>query len=172
METSYNFTDNFEHKYKKTNKTQYTFRHVYSGSGQYGRLFMDLTPQEWNNLPGTIPVLPPEDQALFTPPGRLTASEIAVCIKTNEDQKKKYKKFQVLQHILHSHILYLSSNLNILTQLGANLQTWLMKIFLQLSNFYINHMEKCLPTESKRQLLKFKILFTKSINILLTAVQE
>ena len=72
------------------------------GGGQYGYLSMVVTPQEWDQYPGTTPVIPPQDPGPFVLGGRVTASEIAIEQKNYDEAKKKYNKHQALKRILRN----------------------------------------------------------------------
>ena len=121
MDTTYNFDNFFEHKTldkihgePSATSLQKLFRQLGRnargvnsnlGGGQYGHLFMILTPQEWNQLPGTAPVFPPQDPGDFALPGVVTASQIAVAQKNHDEEKKKYHKFQALKRILCNQLV-------------------------------------------------------------------
>ena len=119
MDSTYNFEDFFEHKtlekiYGEPNakSLQKLFKQLRRnaqsvpstlGGGQYGHLFMVVSQEDWDNTPGTVPVVPPNDPDPFEIDGRTRPAEIAVAEKAHENQKKKYNKFQALQRILKTN---------------------------------------------------------------------
>ena len=110
METTHDFTNYFEHKKlekvygEPTTKTlQKLFKQLKRnarsvtsslGGGQYGHLFMVVTPAEWAQYPGTTPVVPPNNLGPFVLGGRVTASEIAMEQKNYDESKKNTIDFK------------------------------------------------------------------------------
>ena len=105
MDSTYNFEDFFEHKtltkiigepnakslQKLFKQLKRNARSVTSslGGGQYGHMFMVLSEEEWNNLPGTTPVNAPADPGPLNFGGRMLASEIATHQQAHEDARKR-----------------------------------------------------------------------------------
>ena len=102
MESTYNFDDFFEHKtlqkihgepntkslqklFKQLRKNARSVQSTLGGGGQYGHLFMVMSEDEWNNLPGTVPVDVPQDPGPFELDGRTRPAEISVVEKAHED---------------------------------------------------------------------------------------
>ena len=190
MDTTYSFDNFFEHKTldkiheePDTRSLQKLFKQLRRnarsvpsnlGGGQYGHLFMVMTPQEWNALPGTTPVNPPQDPGNFTLGGRVTASEIAVAQTNHDDNRKRYNKFQALKRILKNQLIaaldpaYLDPIRCNFTDMVNYEITDIMK-FLQDS---YGKMSVSKIEEATQNVKNFNYNPTKSINVLLTAVQD
>ena len=190
METTYDFDNYFEHKQldkiygePDTRSLQKVFKQLKRnarsipstlGGGQYGHLFMVIPPAEWNNLPGAVAVVPPRDPGPFALRGGLTASEIAVGQKNHDENKRKYNHFQALKRILRNQLVaaidpeYLDPIRCDLTDMVNRDITEIID-FLQESygQMTVNEIEEATST-----IKNFTYEPTKSINILLTAVQE
>ena len=190
MPSTYNFDDYFEHKtldriygeptakslQKLFKQLKRNARSVTSslGGGQYGHMFMVMPENEWNNLPGTTPVIPPRDPGPFNLQGRLTAVEIAVRQDEHEEAKKKYQKYQALYRVLRNQLVsavdscYLDPIRCGLTDMVNEPITDIIK-FLQTSYGKLTVKERDQETTNIKN---FVYDPNKSINILLTAIQE
>ena len=190
MDTTYNFDNFFEHKnldkihgepdkrslQKLFKQLKRIARSVAStlGGGQYDHLFMVITPRELDQLPGTTPVVPTQDPGPFALEGVVTASQIAVAQKNYEDDKNKYNKFQALKRILRNRLIsaiesaYLDPTRCELTDI-VNQEISEIIEFLQESygKMSVNKIE-----EATTAIKNFSFEPTKSINVLLMAVQE
>ena len=190
MESTYNFDDIFEHKTldkiygePDTKSLQKLFKQLKRnarsvtsplGGGQYGHLFMVIPDEEWRNLPGTTPVISPTDPGPFRLEGRLTAAEIAVHQKAHEEAKKKYNKYQALHRVLRNQLVsaiepcYLDP---IRCELTDMVNAPITEIITFLQDSYgkmtVNEIEQ-VTTNIKN----FAYDPSKSINILITAIQE
>ena len=190
MDTKYDFENYFEHKTltkvygePTTKSLQKLFKELKRnarsitstlGGGQYGHLFMILTEDEWNNLPGTTPVIPPEDPGPLVLGGRLTASEIAMHQKNHDDAKKRYNHFQALKRVLRNQLIsaidteYLDPIRCDLTDM-INQEITEIITFLQDSygKMTVNQIEEAITT-----IKNFQYDPSKSINVLLMAIQD
>ena len=190
MTTTYDFENYFEHKtldkvfgeptthslHQLFKQLKRNARSVPStlGGGQYGHLFMVLTPEEWTALPESTPVIPPEDPDPFALQRGTPAVEIAVNQKTHEEEKKKYNKFQALKRILRNQLVsaiqpeYLDP---IRCEITDMVNEEVPEIIKFLQNAYgkmsVNEIE-----EETARIRNFAYDPTTSINILLTAIQK
>ena len=190
MDSTHNFDDFFEHKTLQqihgepnTKSLQTLFKQLRKnarsvnstlGGGQYGHLFMVISEEEWNNLPGTTPVIIPHDPGPFLLDGRTRPAEISVAEKNHEDQRKKYLKFQALQRILKNQLVSAIDPAfldpirceltDMVTQPIADIIKFLQDTYGRMT---INQIE-----EATTNIKNFSYDPSTSINILLTAIQE
>ena len=190
MNNTYNFKNYFEHKTldkvygEPTTKTLHKlFKQLKRnacavpstvGGGQYCHLFMVITQREWDNLPGSIPVIPPQDPGPFALEGRQTAVEIAVNQKNHEEDKKKYNRYQALKRVLRNQIVtaidpeYLDPiRCNLTDMVNQDIQEIIQFLQDTYGTMSVNEIE-----EETSKIKNFTYDPTKSINLLLTAVQE
>ena len=190
MESTYNFEDIFEHKsidkiygepdakslQKVFKQIKRNARSINSplGGGQYGHLFMVIPQAEWDALPGTVPVEPPQDPGPFEIEGRLTATEIAVCQKAHEDDKKQYNKYQALQRVLRNQLVS-AVEPHFLDPIRCEFTDMVNKPITEIMDFLRDSYGKMTVNQIEEEITKIKTFAydpTKSINILITAIQE
>ena len=190
METTHDFGNYFDHQKldkvygEPTTKTlQKLFKQLKRnarsvtsplGGGQYGHLFMVVTPQEWNQYPGTTPVIQPQDPGPFVLSGRVTASEIAMEQKNYDEAKKKYNRFQALKRTLRNQLVE-AIDAEYLAPIRCNLTDMINQEITEIMQFLQDSYGKMTVNqiEEESQAIKnFTYDPSKSINILLTAVQE
>ena len=71
------------------------------GEGQYGHLFLVLSPNDWQDLPNTAPIVEPVNPGPFGLIGnRKNTATVVLQEKQHDEQKKNYEKFQALKRIL------------------------------------------------------------------------
>ena len=144
------------------------------GGGQYGHLFMVSTDEEWQNLPGTTPVLAPADPGDFTLDGRPSAAEIAVREKTHEKEKKKYEKYQALKRILRAQLVA-AIEPAYLDPIRCDITDMINLNITEIMEFLQTTYGKLTVNQKEEEIANIKNLSydpSTSINVLLTAVQE
>ena len=190
MDSTYNFEDFFEHKtltkiigepnakslQKLFKQLKRNARSVTSslGGGQYGHMFMVLSEEEWNNLPGTTPVNAPADPGPLNLGGRMLASEIATHQQAHEDERKRYNKFQSLKRILRNQLVS-AIEPAYLDPIRCNLTDMVNQEISEIINFLQTTYGKMTVNQIEESNTAIKNLDydpSTSVNVLLTAVQE
>ena len=123
----------------------------------------------------SLPVNPPQDPSEFTLKGRPTAAEIAIWQKDHETAKRKYNKFQALHRILRNQLIlaiepcYLDDPIccnftDMVTRPITEIMSFLQEAYGRMT---VNQIE-----EATTEIKNFAYDPSKSINVLLTAIQE
>ena len=190
MGSTYNFDDYFEHKsvdkiygepdakslrnlFKQIKRNA---RSITSnlGGGQYGHLFMVIHQDDWNNLPNTIQVEPPQDPGAFNIQGRLTATEIAVQQKEHEEAKRKYERYQALQRVLRNQLVSAIEPCY-LDPIRCPITDMVNQPIIDIMQFLRESYGKMTVNQIDEEITNIKNFEydpTKSINTLITAIQE
>ena len=144
------------------------------GGGQYGHLFMVIPNNEWNALPGAAPVQPPQDPGEFNLEGRVTVVEITNRQNAHDEAKKRYNKYQALQRILKNQLIsaieppYLDPfRCDVTDMINESIPEIVDYLQSSYGKITVNQIE-----EAVAEIKNFTFDPTKSINILLNAVQE